>query len=161
MKFGTMMMALILGSAAPVANAGALPQPGYTPAQAVRLQLEALRENDRPAPDAGIATVFGFASPSNRQQTGPLPRFVKMIRGNYADLLGHRQARLFSTQYEDDQAIQPVEVISSAGVSFRYLFILRRYQLPQGRCWLTDGVVGKPVDARRSAAWKPARSELE
>ena len=131
----------------------AQPETTQTPEQVVRIQLEALRNNDSPARDAGIAIVFGFASPPNRAQTGPLERFVKMIRTNYADLLNHRESRLFKTQHENDQAIQPVEVTSKNGLSFRYLFILRRYPLPQGRCWLTDGVIGKPAEAQRSAAW--------
>lgn len=138
-----------------------VPQASLTPEAVVRLQLDALRDNNRPSADSGIATVFGFASPPNRAQTGPLPRFVKMIRSNYADLLNHREARLFKTQFEAGQAIQPVEVISKDGASFRYLFILRRYDLPQGRCWLTEGVVGKPVDAQRSAAWTPQYLALQ
>lgn len=128
------------------------PQPALTPQAAVRIQLDALRHNDRPARDAGIATVFAFASPQNREQTGPLQRFTTMIHAHYADMIGHRKATVLETQYQDDQAIQPVEVLAASGVTYRYLFILRRYELPQGQCWLTDGVIGKPAEAQRSAA---------
>lgn len=50
------------------------PDPRYTPERVVRIQLEALQRND-------IETTFGFASPANRAQTGPLERFVQMING--------------------------------------------------------------------------------
>lgn len=161
MKFDTLMRALVLSLALTPAAEAAQPQSALTPETTVRLQLEALRDNDHPEKDAGIATVFAFASPPNRAQTGPLNRFVKMIHGNYADLIDHREARLLKTQFEDAQAIQPVEVISRSGVRYRYLFILRQYTLPQGRCWLTDGVIGKPAEAQRSAAWTQQKLTVE
>jgi len=56
----------------------AAPSPRLSPKQVVRVQVEALRSND--ATDAGIALVFRFASPQNRQTTGPLSRFAQMTR---------------------------------------------------------------------------------
>lgn len=127
------------------AMAAPAPQADQTPAEVVSIQLQALRHNDTPTPDAGIALVFEFASPPNRRETGPLPRFTTMIREGYPDLLRHRESRLFATVTEDDHVVQPVEIVSRKGETFRYLFILRQYPLPQGKCWLTDGVIGRPV----------------
>lgn len=135
-------MCLLLLPAAALAVA---PQPTQTPAEVVQIQLEALRNNDTPTPNAGIARVFEFASPRNRAQTGPLPQFVQMIREGYPDLLGHRQSKLFPLVTEADHVVQPVEIVSRKGETFRYLFLLRQYEQPQGKCWLTDGVIGRPA----------------
>ncbi|MSV29914.1 MAG: hypothetical protein EXQ52_14390 [Bryobacterales bacterium] len=57
------------------------PGPALTPAEVVRTQITALRNNDKPRKDAGIATAFRFASPGNRAATGPLDRFILMVKG--------------------------------------------------------------------------------
>ena len=57
-----------------------VPKPELTPEQVVEIQVEALRKNDVPTPDAGIATTFRFASPGNRKVTGPLERFAPIVK---------------------------------------------------------------------------------
>ena len=80
MRAPALLLAATLLASAPAASADPLaedlvPDPALTPEQVVRIQLEALRNND--AGDRGIAVAFRFASPGNRQNTGPLPRFKK------------------------------------------------------------------------------------
>jgi len=59
-----------------------LPTPSetYSPNDAVALQLGALETNDGPFENAGIMTAYNFASPANRRSTGPLNRFIGMVR---------------------------------------------------------------------------------
>ena len=139
--FAALCLLPVLAVAAPE------PQPALKPADVVQMQLDALRDNDAPSPNAGIATVFRFASPPNRAQTGPLPRFTQMIREGYPDLLNHRQSKLFPLVTEADHVVQPVEIVTHKGETFRYLFMLRQYDQPQGKCWMTDGVIGRPASA--------------
>ena len=40
-----------------------------------------MQHNDEPAPDAGIATAFRFASPGSHAVTGLLARFAAMVHG--------------------------------------------------------------------------------
>lgn len=143
---------MVLWLLASVAHAEApQPSPRQSPAQVVTIQLQALREVDRPHPDAGFATVFRFASPENRAQTGPLPRFSRMIRDGYGELVNHRSARLLTTLQQGEEAMQPVEVTSRAGRVIRYVFLLRRVdEGPDAGCWMTDGVV-QAADAGRSS----------
>ena len=54
-----------------------------TPKQVVINQVIALAQNT----EDGIETCFRFASPSNREQTGPLKHFSHMIRRNYSIML--------------------------------------------------------------------------
>ncbi len=118
------------------------PHPSLTPQQVVQVQLDALKSVDQPAKDAGFATVFGFASPENRAQTGPLPRFSKMIQSGFGEMLNHKSARLQATVQQQDEALQPVEITSVGGKVYRYVFVLRRQHLEDCRgCWYTDGVI--------------------
>ena len=56
------------------------PDPSLTPGQVIAIQLKALRSNRDMADDGGIAITFNFASPANRRMTGPLARFVQMLK---------------------------------------------------------------------------------
>lgn len=122
----------------------AKPSPQLSPREVVQLQLDALKRVDQPTKDAGFVTVFRFSSPENRAQTGPLPRFSKMIREGFGELLNHRSATLAATLQQGNQALQPVEIISVGGQRYRYVFVLRRQDTDDCRqCWMTDGVIPK------------------
>lgn len=125
------------------------PNPNLSPRDVVQLQLEALKKVDQPYKDAGFITVFRFTSPQNRAQTGPLPRFSKMIREGFGEMLNHKSARLEATLQQADEALQPVEITGLGGKTYRYVFVLRRQDDEGCRaCWLTDGVI--PQDAATS-----------
>lgn len=121
--------------------AQATPDPGLSPAQVVAAQLEALQSIDQPTPDAGMALVFAFASPGNRAQTGPLPRFSRMVRQGYGGLVNNRGATIEDVVVEDDTAFVATKVIARSGEVLTYVFILGRgpHEGCEG-CWMTDGV---------------------
>ncbi|WP_123212864.1 DUF4864 domain-containing protein [Stagnimonas aquatica] len=124
------------------------PEPGQSPRTVVSLQLAALREVDAPEPEAGFATVFRFASPENQRQTGPLPRFARLLRsGPYGALINHREALVLAAIEQGGQARVPVDVTSRSGRIYRFVFLLRRVADPAcPGCWRTDGVI-PPADA--------------
>jgi len=131
-------------SAADVANPPK-PDPALSPAAVVQLQLAALAMVDKPERDAGFVTVFGFASPVNRSQTGPLKRFAGLIREGYPEMLNHRSTTLLPLIMQGDIAIQGVELIDRIGVLHRYVFELSKQ--PEGEfrdCWMTDSVYQAP-----------------
>ena len=64
------MLGLLL---APLGLAVTGPSPSLTPLAVVNAQLEALSAGD-------VATSFEFASPSNKEATGPWQRFEMMVR---------------------------------------------------------------------------------
>ena len=114
----------------------------------MQLQLAALAHVDQPVRDAGFALVFGFASPGNRSQTGPLERFAAMLRKGYPEMLNHRSSRLAALVSEGDQAIQGVELIDRGGARHRYVFLLSKQPGgPYKDCWMTDSVQQAPEDA--------------
>lgn len=126
------------------------PSPSLTPDAVVKLQVEALQTNDRPQPDAGIARVWAFASPANKQQTGPLPRFAAMVHNPaYAPMLNHRRVQYGPVEVVGDQARQVVILEPARGPAVAYLFILGRqpHGSPLAGCWMTDAVIRLPEDA--------------
>lgn len=136
--------ALLLGLNAPLvlAEVATAPNPALSPREVVEAQLAALQKVDVPAKDAGFATVFRFTSPENREQTGPLPNFSKMIRTGFGEMINHRSVTLPPTLQQGDEALQAVELTSRAGRTYRYVFLLRRQEAGQyAGCWMTDGVV--------------------
>jgi hypothetical protein len=57
-----------------------MPRPELSPEQVVQYQIEALQHNDEPKLDTGIERAFRFASPSNKQMTGPLEKFIRIVK---------------------------------------------------------------------------------
>lgn len=118
------------------------PSPELSPKQVVEIQLEALRNND--ADDKGIEVVFRFASPANRAQTGPLPRFAKMLKsGAYALMLNYESVIFDDTSVAGDKAEQRVVLINKQQ-KLGYSFVMSRQNVaPYQDCWMTElvGVV--------------------
>jgi len=54
------------------------PNPALKPNEVVSIQLNALKNNNNPFLNAGVAQTWEFANPSNRKYTGPLENFTKM-----------------------------------------------------------------------------------
>lgn len=119
------------------------PRPAYPPDKVVRIQIEALGDNDRPHTDAGIEVTFRFASPANRKVTGPLPRFIEMVHNPaYRPMLNHRGARYGKLKREEDRASQTVILTTGDGSRVGYLFQLsRQSEAPFKDCWMTDSVM--------------------
>lgn len=119
------------------------PSPKLSPEEVVKIQLDALKHNNEPVPDAGIATTFKFASPDNQRVTGPLPRFIKLVHNPmYEDMLEHTAADLSPIKQRGDVAQQIVILTTKSGTRVGYVFELSRQR--GGRydgCWMTDGVI--------------------
>lgn len=119
------------------------PRPAYPPDKVVRIQIEALGDNDRPHPDAGIEITFRFASPANKKVTGPLPRFIEMVHNAaYRPMLNHQGARYGKLKREGNHASQTVILKIGDGSRVGYLFQLsRQSEAPYKDCWMTDSVM--------------------
>jgi Domain of unknown function (DUF4864) len=119
------------------------PAPALSPSQVVGIVLHALQHNDDPRPDAGIATTFEFASPANREETGPLERFALMIKNpDYRPMLGFRSASRGPIQIDGNHARQRVVLVGRDGSEVTYMFLLsKQADGPYAHCWMTDGVI--------------------
>lgn len=141
-----------------VSGAGLAPRPDLSPEDVVSIQLEALRHNDSPSRDAGIATTFRFASPANRVAAGPLDNFADLVKTSaYRAMINHRRVERGPMHVDGDDARQRVVVYSATGARVPYMFFLsRQHGGPCDGCWMTDGVTriddtGPRADGLRSA----------
>ena len=129
----------------PHANPGPRPNPDLSPMEVVRLQLDALRRNGELGGDVGIAVAFGFASPANRAVTGPLPRFVGMLKNPlYRPMIDHASARFGPVQVNGDVARLQAVLFGRSGEVAAYDFTLSKDA--ETGCWLTDGVMLAPIE---------------
>jgi Domain of unknown function (DUF4864) len=119
-----------------------VPRPEVSPEQVVLYQVDSLRQNDIPKADAGIERAFRFASPSNKEVTGPLEKFVQILKGPvYSPMLNNISSSIVGCEVKGDQARVAVRIVSADGRQLTYVFVLSR----QGEgdftnCWMTDGV---------------------
>ncbi len=126
----------------------AMPDADYTPEQVVSIIVQSLQSNDA-ATDAGIATVYRFASPANRASTGPLARFSQMIKRGYPDMLNHVRARYTPIEVRDGMALQAVWLSTPSGQENGYAFQLSRQSGGEfDGMWMTDAVIPLGPGAR-------------
>jgi len=124
------------------------PSPDLSPTEVVRLQVEALGDNDVPYEEAGIEAAFQFASPANKRATGPLERFRTLFDTRaYRPMIDHLGARYSEAQVRGDVARIGVVLTSERGREIGYLFRLsKQSDAPYEGCWMTDGVQRIAVD---------------
>ena len=118
----------------------AYPDPKLKPNDIVRLQLLAMQQNDDS--DFGIEVTFRFASPANKKQTGPLKRFISLVRNpSYRPLLNHINATFLELTVEEVFAVQDVIITTSNGerIGYRFRLSIQKGPLFPG-CWMTDSV---------------------
>jgi hypothetical protein len=118
------------------------PRPELTPEQVVQYQVTALQHNDDPKSDAGIERAFRFASPSNQQATGPLEKFVQIVKSPaYAPMLNNISSSIVGSEEKDNQAKIAVKVVAADGRQVTYIFVLSKQNEGEfTNCWMTDAV---------------------
>jgi hypothetical protein len=124
------------------------PAPEFSPEEVVRIQLEALRNNDED--DRGIALAFRFASTENRRTTGPLPRFSRMIKdAPYAIMLNFQEATYGPIETTDTGVRQRVVLRADEQLrQFTFELSQREFE-PCAGCWMTDSVLNEGGVERR------------
>jgi hypothetical protein len=116
------------------------PNPALSPEEVVKIQVEALQKNDDL--DRGIEVTFKFASPANKEITGPLYRFKQLVKNPvYRPMLNHKLAEYGPMEISGDIASQRVTIIERNGQATVYIFSLSKQNGPgcEG-CWMTDSV---------------------
>lgn len=123
------------------------PDTSLSPQEVVRLQVQALGENDTPHDGAGIEAAFNFASPANKEATGPLSRFRTLFdTPQYAPMIDHEGATYSDARVQDGVARVGVILTTDEGTRVGYLFQLSRQTSPPHEgCWMTDAVQRVPV----------------
>ena len=117
------------------------PNPELKANEIVSLQLMAMQQND--VSNHGIEITYRFASPQNKVQTGPLSRFIMLVKNPaYRPLLNHLDATFLNLKFEGNVAIQEVIITTSKGTRKGFRFLLSLQQGEQFKdCWMTDAVI--------------------
>eukprot|EP01119_Soliformovum_irregulare_P002585 TRINITY_DN12831_c0_g1_i1.p1 TRINITY_DN12831_c0_g1~~TRINITY_DN12831_c0_g1_i1.p1 ORF type:complete len:156 (-),score=26.22 TRINITY_DN12831_c0_g1_i1:58-525(-) len=117
-----------------------VPDPKYTPEQVIEIQLNALKNNDAPSANSGIATTFRFASPGNRAYTGPLTRFIGMIHNPlYEPLLNHKKAKFSPLNPSGSSWRIEITDHNDQTITYGWGLSMQREE-PYANCWMTDSV---------------------
>ncbi|NHX40108.1 MULTISPECIES: DUF4864 domain-containing protein [Haloarcula] len=110
------------------------------PGLVVHIQVLALQNND-PATNEGINTTWQFASPSNRDLTGPYANFVRTIQSGFEPLLNATGVRYGPLDRDGDTTSQPVTVVNGTGATTSYRWTVEKQtEAPYEGCWMTAGV---------------------
>ncbi|MGQ0531021.1 MAG: DUF4864 domain-containing protein [Panacagrimonas sp.] len=143
LSFVTVMLMAVFTAQIRAQPAAVSPSPELEPQQVVEAMLQALRKNS----DQGIAELYRFSSPKNREVTGSLEQFTVMIREGFPDMLGHRSARQGPPLLDGDRAMIPIELETQDAQQVRYIVLLSRQALPEcSGCWMTDAVFNPDLE---------------
>jgi hypothetical protein len=117
------------------------PDPGLSPKAVVKIVANALAKND--GNDNGIKLAWKFASPGNQQATGPIERFIPMVKdAEYQPMLNAKSVAVQELARDDDSAAELVTVTDSTGNKAYYIFSMtRQHDGNLQNCWMTDGVI--------------------
>ena len=124
-----------------------IPNDSILPAEVVKIQLAALMNNDKKFEDSGIEQTWNFAHPNNKKNTGPLPNFKMMIKGNsYQMLLNHISHTITELGSSDNWAQFEVVILDKEKIYHKFNWQVEKFLLegPLQDCWLTT-VVTNPI----------------
>ena len=129
------------------------PNPEIKPEDVVRIQLEALMNNNIPYEDAGISQTWEFAHPHNRKYTGPLLNFKSMMKSDpYALMLDHSNHKIIFVSKYDNTANYFVELNDKIGNKYGFTWTVKKviFEGKFKNCWMTSGV-SAPMSLAKSA----------
>ena len=123
----------------------AKPNKTLNPYDVVKIQLEALKNNNKD--DNGIKQTWLFAHPDNKKITGPYERFRIMIYGKqYKYLINHSSHKIKLISNSLNAYLYRIEILTNDKKLFFY-----EWQVQKGsddnckNCWFTSAV-SLPVD---------------
>ena len=124
-----------------------IPNNSILPAEVIKIQLVALMNNDKKFEDSGIEQTWNFAHPNNKKNTGPLPNFKMMIKGNsYQMLLNHISHTITELGSGDNWVQFEVVILDKNKIYHKFNWQVEKYTL-EGLlkdCWLTT-MVSNPI----------------
>ena len=124
-----------------------IPNNSILPAEVVKIQLVALMNNDKKFEDSGIEQTWNFAHPNNKKNTGPLPNFKMMIKGNsYQMLLNHISHTITELGSSENWAQFEVVIMDKEKIYHKFNWQVEKYTMegPLKDCWLTT-MVSNPI----------------
>ena len=121
------------------------PNEKLSPYDVVKVQLEALKNNDKD--DEGIKQTWLFAHPENKKSTGPYERFRIMSYGvKYKSLLNHSSHKINLIMNTPNKHIFKIEILAKDKQLFFYEWHVEKGSDDKCKdCWFTSAV-SIPID---------------
>ena len=113
------------------------------PNQVVMIQLNGLMKNDEPNLNNGIKQTWEFAHPSNKKYTGPLSKFITLLKGqNYKMLINHLDNEIIEIFKTSNKYGFEVTILSNDKNYYKFQWVVEKYyeEGPLKDCWLTISV---------------------
>ena len=113
------------------------------PNQVVKIQLNGLMKNDEPNLNNGIKQTWEFAHPSNKKYTGPLSKFITLLKGqNYKMLINHLDNEIIEIFKTSNKYGFEVTILSNDKNYYKFQWVVEKYyeEGPLKDCWLTISV---------------------
>ena len=113
------------------------------PDQVVKIQLISLMNNDQPNIDDGIKQTWEFAHPSNKKYTGPLPKFINLLKSaSYKMLINHLDNEIIEVFKSNNQYGFEVTILGNDKKYYKFQWVVEKYydEGPLKDCWLTTSV---------------------
>ena len=117
------------------------------PFDVVKIQLSALKNNNKPYQNAGIKQTWEFAHPSNKKFTGPFSRFIKLLNDDgYKILINHFEHKIVEVYRSDKKIVYEVTILDKEKNFFKYNWQVEKFlnSGPLNNCWLTT-LVSLPI----------------
>jgi hypothetical protein len=123
------------------------PAKNLTAYDVVKIQLDALKNNNRLSKNDGIKQTWIFAHPENKRFTGPYERFEKMILGDqYKILLNHTSHKINLISNSEENYIYNIELITKKKKIYFYEWHLEKSTTNKcDGCWFTT-IVSPPLN---------------
>ena len=119
------------------------PSISIKPSDVVLIQLNGLMKNDNPKKNSGIKQTWEFAHPSNKKNTGPLPKFINMIKSDsYKMLLNHIENQVVEVFKSNERYGYEVTILGNDKNYYKFQWVVEKYydEGPLKDCWLTTSV---------------------
>ena len=123
------------------------PRSDIKPSKVVEIQLNGLQKNDFNYKDSGIEQTWNFAHPNNKKNTGPLPNFKMMIKGNSYQMLLNHLSHSITKVGDGDKWVQfEVIILDKDKIYHKFNWQVEKYTVdgPLKDCWLTT-MVSSPI----------------
>ncbi len=119
------------------------PDPNHRPDQVLKIQLAALKANDIPSPNHGIALAHRFCTAESRALLGAPKEFVQLFRDPMYSPLLNFQAVNFGSAYEKQNRVSIRFTVTAAdGAEAHYIaHLVKETSGPDTDCWMTDSIL--------------------
>ena len=119
------------------------PEKGIEPNRVIKIQLSGLMNNDKPNLDDGIKQTWEFAHPKNKKNTGPLNKFINLLKSeSYSMLINHLDSEIIEVFKSNKQYGFEVTILGNDKKYYKFQWVVEKYyqEGPLKDCWLTTSV---------------------